>query len=140
MNPFLRPPPLLTQLHKCQVLVLPRQSRKDAHDDWLEQWNNPDTEPNAPKAQFLGALTSSIIWIVLTFLAIVPILGFLSQAIPVPGAVFRAAIFAPILVMLYILAMVALAPIKSRSAGWVFALSWPMELMLMLCATCLALL
>lgn len=98
----------------------------------LKYWD-PDSGVRSPKAQLYGFLTGSIIWVAVTFVVAVPLLGWLiGKGAPVPGFVFGFLALLPVAMLAYIGVLLSFAPIKTTSTAWIIALSWPIEAIAML--------
>ncbi|MFI8524614.1 hypothetical protein ACIGB8_09215 [Promicromonospora sukumoe] len=90
-------------------------------------------DSRAPKAQLYGFMTGLIIWIAATFVLIFPLLGWLVlKGVPVPGFAFVLLGILPIAMLIYVGVLLSLAPIRSTSRAWVVAMSWPVELVVVL--------
>lgn len=102
--------------------------------DRLKYWD-PGAGVRSPKAQLYGFLTGSLLWVAVTFMFLIPLLGWLViQGVSVPALAFEMLIFFPLAMLIYVGVLLSFAPIKSTSSGWILALSWPVEV----CAVLLA--
>lgn len=133
MKWILRPPLILGWFESLPYrLGTPRRDRESVRSERLKYWDIK-VAIRSPKAQLYGFLTGLILWVLVTFVGILPLLGWLIRlGAPVPGALFGAVLLLPFVMLLYIGILIPLAPIKSRSVGWIVALSWPAEMVVAL--------
>lgn len=98
----------------------------------LKYWNV--TAPvRTPRAQLYGFLTGLILWLLVTFVGMMPLLGWLVRlGVPVPGFIFGFVLLLPVVMLAYLGVLIPMAPIRSRSIAWVWALSWPVEMLIAL--------
>lgn len=67
-----------------------------------------------------------------TFMGL-PLLGWLVRlGVPVPGFIFGFVLLLPVVMLAYLGVLIPMAPIRSRSIAWVWALSWPVEMLIAL--------
>ena len=93
-----------------RILLPNRRALASESFQWEKYWE-PEFNERNPRAHLLGYLMALVSWFLLTYLVIVPFLGFvILRGIPVPGFLFLTIVIAPFMMLGY------LARIFHRSA------------------------